>query len=165
MSEKEFRDQLLDIEHSLQKFAYKLSRRKVDAEDLVQETLLKGLLNQDKYVNKENFKAWTFTIMKNTFINGYRRRSRQGTCFDQTEGSSLIKNTKSSDSDNPDTIYSFLEMSKIIEQLDDKLRIPFIMHFQGYKYQEIGDALNINIGTVKSRIFLSRKQLKDRLKV
>jgi RNA polymerase sigma-70 factor, ECF subfamily len=165
MSEKEFRDQLLDIENSLEKFAYSLTRSKADAEDLVQETLLKGLLNEDKYVNKENFKAWTFTIMKNTFINGYRRRSRQGNCFDQTQGSSLIKQTNSSDSDNPDTIYSFLEMTQIIEQLDDKLRIPFKMHFQGYKYQEIGDALNINIGTVKSRIFISRKQLKDRLKV
>lgn len=163
MSKNEFYNRLLDLEHDLVKFAYHLTQRKSDAKDLVQETLLKGLLNQDKYVSNENFKAWTFTIMKNTFINDYRRSSRQITCLDQTEGSFSIHQPRSYGSDDPDSAYSCQEITQIIEQLNEKVRIPFIMHFHGYRYQEIADTLNLNIGTVKSRIFLSRKQLKDRL--
>jgi RNA polymerase sigma-70 factor (ECF subfamily) len=163
MSEIEFYNRLLDLEQSLEKFAYSLTQRKTDAKDLVQDTFLKGLLNRDKFVNNENFKAWIFTIMKNTFINDYRRSFRQNTCNGEIEDSFFINQAKSSGSDDPDSAYSFLEMAQIVERLNDKFRIPFKMHFHGYKYKEIADALNLNIGTVKSRIFLSRKQLMSRL--
>ena len=163
MSKNEFYNLLLDLEQDLVKFAYHLTQRKSDAKDLVQETLLKGLLNQDKYVSNENFKAWTFTIMKNTFINDYRHSSRQITSLDQTEGSFSNHQPISYSSEDPDSAYSCQEITQIIEQLNETVRTPFIMHFHGYRYQEIADTLNLNIGTVKSRIFLSRKQLKDRL--
>jgi RNA polymerase sigma-70 factor (ECF subfamily) len=159
MSEIEFYNRLIGLEHTLEKFAYSLTRIKADAKDLVQETFLKGLVNRDKYVNNENFKAWTFTIMKNTFINDYRRGFRQNASKDQNIVSSFIDMAKSSGSDDPDSAFSFGEMTQIVEQLDDKFRIPFKMHFHGYKYKEIADALNLNIGTVKSRIFLSRQKL------
>ncbi len=158
MSEIEFYNRLLDLEHTLEKFAYSLTLRKADAKDLVQETYLKSLLNRDKYVNNENFKAWIFTIMKNTFINEYRRSFRQTACNNNTK-ESLFNQVQSSGSDDPDSAYSVWEMAQIVEQLNEKFRIPFKMHFQGYKYKEIADALNLNIGTVKSRIFLSRKRL------
>jgi len=159
MSENEFCNRLIGLEGSLEKFAYSLTLKRADAKDLVQETFLKALLNQDKYVNNENFKAWTFTIMKNTFINDYRRSFRQAACNYQTKESFSTDQVKSSGSDDPDSAYSVWEMAQIVERLNDKFRIPFKMHFNGYKYKEIADALKLNIGTVKSRIFLSRRQL------
>jgi RNA polymerase sigma-70 factor, ECF subfamily len=159
MSEIEFYNRLLGLEHTLLKFAYSLTRIKADAKDLVQETYLKGLVNRDKYINNVNFKAWALTIMKNTFINDYRKGFRRNTFNDQNQESFYIDKAQSSGSDDPDSALSFREMTQIIEQLDDKFRIPFKMYFHGYKYKEIADALRLNIGTVKSRIFLSRQKL------
>jgi RNA polymerase sigma-70 factor (ECF subfamily) len=163
MTEIEFSGRLLSLERILGKFAYSLTREKADAEDLVQETYLKALWNQDKYVNNENFQAWVLTIMKNTFINEYRRSSRMCMRNDQTEESFYINRVKSSGFDDPDSAYSLLEMSQIINQLNEKFRIVFKMHYNGYKYKEIASVLNLNIGTVKSRIFLSRKKLQEQL--
>jgi len=159
----EFNKQLLNLESSLEKFAYRLTLKSADAKDLVQETFLKIIVNKDKYVQDTNFKAWTFTIMKNTFINDYRRTVRQNTFYDQTNESFLINQTKVSGYDDPASAYSTLEITQNIEQLRDTLRVPFEMHINGYKYQEIADELNMNIGTVKSRIFLTRKLLMDQL--
>ncbi len=163
MTSVEFYDKLLDLERSLMKFAFRLTLKKTDAKDLVQETFLKVLMSKDKYINNENFKAWTFTIMKNTFINNYRRSFRQNTYLDQTKESFFINQTETVCSDDPDSEYLALEITQSIEQLRDIFRIPLKMHINGYKYKEIADELNLNIGTVKSRIFLSRKQLKYQL--
>lgn len=163
MTAMEFNTQLISLERSLLKFAYRLSDSLPDAEDLVQDTFLKVLMNRDKYVNKENFKAWTFTILKNTFINKYRRSLKENTYRDQTSESFYINQSEASYSDNPDAAYSALEITQNIEQLKDSLRIPLKMHINGYKYKEIADELNLNIGTVKSRIFLSRRQMRIQL--
>jgi RNA polymerase sigma-70 factor (ECF subfamily) len=154
---------LIDLQESLLRFACKLTADKDDAKDLVQETFLKALQYCDTFVHESNFKAWTFTIMKNTFINNYRRSVRQNTYRDQAKGSLFINQPKAIGSDDPDSTYSALEITQHIDQLRDIFRVPFKMHIHGYKYQEIADQLNLNIGTVKSRIFLSRKQLMDQL--
>jgi RNA polymerase sigma-70 factor, ECF subfamily len=159
----EFHDQLIKLEHSLEKFAYRLTLIKDDAKDLVQETFLKVLINRDKFVNNENFQAWTFTIMKNIFINNYRRSFQQNTYRDQTKESFLINQTKSSGSDDPYSAYSAMEIAQNIEQLKDAFRIPIKMRINGFKYKEIADKLNLTMGTVKSRIFLSRKELMNHL--
>ena len=130
---------------------------------MVQETFLKVLLNRDKYVNQVNFKAWTFTIMKNTFINNYRRNSRHNTHFDHSKELFLLNQTSSIDYNDPDSEYAVLEMTKNIDQLSDIFRIPFKMLLSGYKYQEIAEELHLKVGTIKSRIFLSRKHLMDQL--
>ena len=163
MAPIEFHKQLVNLETSLEKFAHRLTSEKSDAKDLLQETYLKVLSNQDKYVNHVNFKAWTFTIMKNTFINNYRRKVRQKTQCDQSDDLLLINRTKATGSDDPDAAYGELEITQNIEQLNDLFRIPFKMLISGYKYKEIAEILDLKIGTVKSRIFLSRKQLMDRL--
>lgn len=162
-TEVEFSGQLLSLEPILGKFAYSLTREKTDAEDLVQETYLKALWNQDKYVNNENFKAWVLTIMKNTFINEYRRSSRMYMCKDQSDEKFNLNRIRSSGFDDPDSAYSILEMSQIINRLSEKFRVVFKMHYNGYKYKEIASVLNLNLGTVKSRIFLSRKKLQEQL--
>jgi RNA polymerase sigma-70 factor (ECF subfamily) len=159
MSENEFVGQLIDLEYSLQKFALRLTQKKEDVKDLVQETCLRVLMNRDKYINNDNFKAWTFTIMKNTFINEYRHSFRKLTCTDSTIDFSFFDKAGHLVSDGPDSAYSVMEITQHIEQLETKFRVPFKMHTQGFKYKEIAEKLNLTIGTVKSRIFLSRKQL------
>ena len=163
MTAIEFCSQLISLEHSLLKFAYRFNLKKADAKDLVQETFLRALMNRNKYVDNEKFKAWTFTIMKNTFVDNYRRSYSKNTYSDQTNESFFINQTEPAGSDDPDSAYSALEITQNIEQLKDKLRVPFKMYINGFKYTEIADELNLKIGTVKNRIFLSRKQLMDQL--
>jgi RNA polymerase sigma-70 factor (ECF subfamily) len=159
MSEVEFYVQLISLESSLKKFAYRLTQKNEEAKDLFQDTCLRVLLNRDKFTSDENFKAWTFTIMKNTFITDYRNSFRQRTMQNMVKESYYNKQEEYSVSGSPDSSYSVKEISQNIEQLHCKFKTPFKMYIQGYKYKEIADKLNINIGTVKSRIFLSRKQL------
>jgi RNA polymerase sigma-70 factor (ECF subfamily) len=163
MEANEFYNQLLDLEQSLMNYAYRLKLGNDDARDLVQETYLKALLNRDKFVDNGYLKAWTITIMRNTFINNYRHNVLHNTHCDRTEESFYINQTKCSGSDNPDSIYSVTEITKNIEQLKDKFRVPFKMYVAGYRYREIANTINLNIGTVKSRIFLARKVLMNNL--
>jgi len=159
MSESELYGQLTDLGSSMEKFAYRLTKKREDAKDLVQETCLKVLICQTQYSTDENFKAWIFTIMKNTFINDYRRRFRQKTISEHLDENSAVSQIISPADDNPDASYNAKEMILYIEKLKDEFRIPFLLYLQGFKYKEIADKLNLKIGTVKSRIFLSRKCL------
>jgi RNA polymerase sigma-70 factor (ECF subfamily) len=163
MEANEFYNQLLNLEQSLMNYAYRLKLGNDDARDLVQETYLKALLNREKFVDNGYLKAWTITIMRNTFINNYRHNVLHNTHCDRTEESFYINQTKCSGSDNPDSIYSVTEITKNIEQLKDKFRVPFKMYVAGYRYREIANTINLNIGTVKSRIFLARKVLMNNL--
>ena len=163
MEANKFYSQLLDLEQSLMNYAYRLKLGNDDARDLVQETYLKALLNRDKFVDNGYLKAWTITIMRNTFINNYRHNVLHNTHCDRTEESFYINQTKCLGSDNPDSIYSVTEITKNIEQLKDKFRVPFKMYVAGYRYREIANTINLNIGTVKSRIFLARKVLMNQL--
>ncbi|HEX7494921.1 MAG TPA: sigma-70 family RNA polymerase sigma factor, partial [Bacteroidales bacterium] len=163
MTAIEFSDQLLGLEQSLLKYAYRLSLNSADAKDLVQETYLKVLLSRDKFVDTGYLKAWIFTIMRNTFINNYRHNVLHNTHCDRTDESLFINQTIASDSDNPDSAYSLKEISRSIEQMNVKFRVPFKMYIEGYKYKEIADSVKLKIGTVKSRIFLARKLLMNQI--
>ena len=163
MNATEFSEQLLEMEQSLLKYACRFKLGDADSRDLVQETFLKAILSRDKFVDTGFLRAWIFTIMRNTFINNYRHNVLHNTHCDRTEESFYINQTKCSGSDNPDSIYSVTEITKNIEQLKDKFRVPFKMYVAGYRYREIANTINLNIGTVKSRIFLARKVLMNNL--
>jgi RNA polymerase sigma-70 factor (ECF subfamily) len=163
MTATEFCSQLIDIEKSLMKFAYRLTSKKEDAKDLVQDTFLKALSRKDKYVDNEKFKSWAFTIMKNTFVDNYRRSSNQSTGREVSYESMFKNQIYPVASDDPVSTFTTLEIFQNIEQLKDKLRIPLKMYVNGYKYSEIASELQLKIGTVKNRIFLSRKQLTAQL--
>jgi RNA polymerase sigma-70 factor, ECF subfamily len=163
MTSIEFCSQLLSLETCMLKFAYRLNLKRADAKDLVQDTYLRVLMSQNKYVDNQKFKAWTLTIMKNTFLDNYRRSLRKISYSDNINESSIIIKSETAASDNPDSVYSAEEITQSIEKLNEKFRIPFKMFINGYKYTEIADELNLKIGTVKSRIFLSRKQLMTQL--
>jgi len=161
MSTAEFNTALIELEPNLERFAYSLTANPEDAHDLVQETFLKALTYRDKFADNTNIKAWTFTIMKNTFINNYRKAVKQRTTFDSSDNQFLINGRAHGES--PESSYSHSEINQKIENLDDDFRIPFQMHTSGYKYKEIAEKLNLKIGTVKSRIFFSRQKLMNAL--
>ena len=164
MTAIEFNQQILSFQNPLKYFALKLTSDNEDAEDLLQETLLKALKYKDRFQEQTNLKAWLYTIMKNTFINNYRRAVRKRTIMDNTDDDYFVNSSKKIAPISPESVCNHKEIIKTIEKLNDECRVPFQMHFDGYKYKEIADELGMPIGTVKSRIFLARKKLTDSLK-
>jgi RNA polymerase sigma-70 factor (ECF subfamily) len=163
MTAVEFNFQLTSLSNNLQRFAYSLTTNHEDAKDLLQETLVKAISSRDKFEDNTNLKAWTFTIMKNTFINNYRRNVKANTTFDNTEDLYYLNLNRHNSPDTPDTELSTKEIENAINSLEDEFRIPFLMHVQGFKYKEIAEELDLKIGTVKSRIFFTRKKLMEKL--
>jgi RNA polymerase sigma factor (sigma-70 family) len=164
MTAQQFGTELVNLRDSLKSFALSLTANRNEAEDLLQETLFKALKYKDQFVEKTNLKAWTYTIMKNTFINNYRRAIKQNTAFDSTKDLYFLNFSQDSGIDSPESLYSTAEIQKAIHSLEDEYRRPFEMHVAGFKYKEIADELELPIGTVKSRIFFTRQRLMKMLK-
>ncbi len=165
MSAKEsFRNRVVGIQGNLLNFAYQLTSNKETAEDLLQDTTLKALSNEDKYVDNVNFKGWIFTIMRNIFINNYRQKTRQATVIDQTEDLYHLNVSQDSGLNTPDGSFAVKEISACIAQFSEEYRVPFSMHVAGYKYSEIAEKMNLPLGTIKSRIFFARQRLQGMLK-
>jgi len=164
MTAIDFNQQLLSFQNQLKYFALKLTADNEDAKDLLQETMLKALKYKDKFQEKTNLKAWLYTIMKNTFINNYRRSVRKRTIMDNTDDDYFVNSSKKVAPVSPDSVYNYKEIKRTINELNEECRLPFQMHYDGNKYKEIADQLEMPIGTVKSRIFLARKKLSDALK-
>lgn len=165
MSAKEaFKKRLLGLQGNLLSFAYQLTTNREQAEDLLQDTTLKALDNEEKYVDNVNFKGWIFTIMRNIFINNYRQTVRKATVIDQTEDLYHLNVSQDSGLNTPDGSIAVKEISRAINSFSDDYRVPFSMHVAGYKYQEIAEKMNLPLGTVKSRIFFARQRLQTMLK-
>ncbi|MBD5347473.1 MAG: RNA polymerase sigma factor [Bacteroides sp.] len=164
MNNSKFERQLLSLQTNLLNFAYTLTLNRDDAEDLVQDTALKALDNEDKYVEGTNFKAWIFTVMRNVFINNYRRSSRAAVIVDSSEDLYQINVPVDGAESNPDDSYSIKEISEVVNSFPDEYRIPVTMHLAGYHYAEIAQRLGVPTGTIKSRIFYARKRLARLLK-
>lgn len=145
----------------LHSFAYNLTKNVEDAKDLFQETAFRAMTNREKFRTGTNFKAWLFTIMKNIFINNYRKKVKANTIIDSTDNMFYINSGKNTVSNGAESTILMKELSNRIDSLDDSIRIPFMMHYKGFKYQEIADELALPLGTVKSRIFFARKELKQ----
>lgn len=163
MTTIQFNTQLTNLRDAFQNYAYSLTQNGEDANDLVQETYLKALTYKDKFDPSTNLKAWMFTIMKNTFINNYRRESRVRKIVDTTDNMYYINMGSTSTLGNSQDIIQHDELKAVVDSLEDEFRIPFEMHFGGYKYKEIAEHMNLSIGTVKSRIFFARKKLMEKL--
>lgn len=159
MSTVEFNKQMLSFKTPLKYFAISLTSDNDDADDLLQDTMLKALIYKDKYADSTNLKAWLYTIMKNTFINNYRRNSKTRQIIDKTKDLYFLNIPQSNAAVSPISQISEKDIKAQINTLEDDLKIPFVRYFEGYKYKEIADELHIPIGTVKSRIFLARKKL------
>ena len=134
MSSKNFQTKLLSLQGNLLNFAYLLTSNRDDAYDLLQDTTLKALDNEDKYVENVNFKGWVFTIMRNIFINNYRRVVRSATVIDQTDDLYHLNLSQDSGLETPEGSFGAKEITDAINEFPDKYRIPFSMHVAGYKY-------------------------------
>lgn len=162
MTKFEFNNQLTKLEHRLFFLAMNLTADEEKAKDLLQETYLKALLYSEKFDDTTNLKAWTRTIMKNTFINDYHRSVRQRTLFDDMDN--LVLQNQNRDSYlHADSDLRRKEILNVIECLDDEIKGPIEMSIQGFKYREIAEILGMKLGTVKSRIFFARKKLEGML--
>lgn len=164
MSTPKFERQLVELQGNLLNFAYILTSNRDDAYDLLQDTTLKALDNESKYVDNTNFKGWVFTIMRNIFINKYRRMVRSETIIDKTEDLYHLNQAQDSGFDTPDGSYAVREINAAINSFGDEYRIPFSMHVAGFKYSEIAEKMNLPLGTVKSRIYFARQRLQSQLK-
>ena len=161
---QDFKQRLLGLQDNLLNFAYMLTSNKEEAKDLLQDTTLKALDNQDKYIDNVNFKGWVFTIMRNIFINNYRRVVRNQTIVDQTEDLYHLNLPQESGFDTPKGSITVKEITKAINGCAYEYKIPFSMHVAGYKYHEIAMKMNLPLGTVKSRIFFARQRLQELLR-
>lgn len=162
MSTLEFNDALLRLEHYLRAFAMTYTKNENDARDLTQETMLKALTYRNYYTPQTNFKAWVFTIMRNIFINNYRRSAKVRMLSEQGNEGHMLGLAAGSHT-HPENHLLGLELNQQISKLPEEFHIPFTMHVEGFKYQEIAEKLDIPVGTVKSRIFIARKKLMNQL--
>ncbi len=165
MATLEFNYTLSQMSKSLKPFALKLTRDTDDANDLLQETLMKAFNHREKFSQGTNLKAWLYTIMKNTFITNYQRMVRRGTFIDTTDNLHFINSTGSRIENMAAGNFALRDINHAIENLDDVHKTPFMLYFRGFKYHEISERLEIPIGTVKNRIHIARKQLKDKLSI
>lgn len=160
----QFQQKLLSLQENMMNFALMLTANRDDAQDLLQDTTLKVLDNQDKFVDNVNFKGWVLTVMRNIFINNYHKIIRVQTVVDSSADLYNLDVVNDSGFDSPDKAYQIKEITKAINGLNDDLKVPFSMFLSGYKYNEIAEKLNVPLGTVKSRIFFARQELQKRLK-
>ncbi|TXF88274.1 RNA polymerase sigma factor [Neolewinella aurantiaca] len=163
MTQNEFVGEFNNLTTLLNSFAYKLTKNSEDAKDLYQETAFRAMSNRDKFRAGTNLKAWLFTIMKNIFINNYRKKVKSKTILDNTDNLYYLNSGGVTIENEADSNILIKELKDMIELLDESTRIPFMMHYQGFKYQEIADHLGLPLGTVKSRIFFARKDLKTQI--
>lgn len=161
MSAINFQQEISNLETVLMKFAFKLTRNGDDAKDLYQEMAFRALRNESKFREGTNLKAWLFTIMRNIFINNYRKKLKRTTILDSTDNQYYLNTGGPEVRNSAHSSLMMKELQEIIDSLDKSTREPFMLHYHGYKYQEIADQLKLPLGTIKSRIFFARKALKQ----
>jgi RNA polymerase sigma-70 factor (ECF subfamily) len=164
MSTIEFDSNFDVLTTPLNSFAYNLTKNQEDAKDLYQETAFRAMTNREKFRPGTNFKAWTFTIMKNIFINNYRKKVKRNTIIDTTDNQFFLNSGNNVVANDAGRNILMQELKKMISELDESIKTPFMLHYTGYKYQEIAENLDLPLGTVKSKIFFARKALKEKIK-
>jgi len=163
MSTLEFNQVLISNADYLKPFAITLTRDTETAKDLLQETMYRALANREKYNSGTNIKAWLYTIMRNIFINDYRRRAKQNTIFDSSPNDFLLDHNQPRIANDAESILVMKDVQAAIHQLPQIFRDPFLLYFEGYKYNEIATILTEPLGTIKSRIHFARKLLKQQI--
>ena len=163
MTAIEFNTRIVQEKSSLKNFALSLTRNSDDASDLLQDTYMKAITYREKFEDSTNLKAWLFTIMKNTFINAYRRNVKSKSLISKGDEIALNRAFKQNSYDHCESRINAKEIIKKIEGLEDQYKIPFTRYYNGYKYEEIAQEMALPLGTVKSRIFIARKILMESL--
>lgn len=165
MTALEFSYSVNQLSPALRPMAMRLTRDVEDANDLIQETVLKAFTNRDKFSDGTNLKAWLYTILKNTFITNYQRMMRRNTFIDTSDNLHFINSSGNSIENGAYSKFANEDIEKALDKLDETFKTPFMMYYKGFKYYEIADRLNIPLGTVKNRIHIARKELQHFLKI
>lgn len=163
MSNVDFNEMLVDNAEFLRPFAITLTRDNEAAQDLFQETMYRAIANKEKYNVGTNIKAWLYTIMRNIFINNYRRKAKQNTIFDHTPNEFLLNYNQATTANAAEANLKVKEIQEAVHKLPEIFRNPFLLYFDGFKYHEIADMLGEPLGTIKSRIHFARKLLKAQI--
>ncbi|MEM6320400.1 MAG: RNA polymerase sigma factor [Bacteroidota bacterium] len=153
-------DGLKKSEGYLRAFSLNLTQDPQDAQDLYQETLIRICKNADKYEPNTNFKAWSSTIMKNVFINDYRKKSRRKLILDHSVSHYVLNQNRRNDCNEGEQNVHYKELLKLVNQVPNEFRIPFWMAYQGYRYEEIAEYLGVPLGTIKSRIYFAKRKIR-----
>jgi RNA polymerase sigma-70 factor (ECF subfamily) len=161
MSTIDFTEQLTSMELFLKNFALRLTQNQEVAKDLVQETSMKAFRYRDKFQMGTNFKGWIATIMRNTFITNYRKKQRNRTVSEPVEDLAYSLESKSILSNQAEINLRVEELMGMFDKMSDLYSIPFLLHYNGYEYQEIAEQLKLPMGTIKSRIFTARQKMKE----
>lgn len=163
MSVIEFNRLLVRNADFLKPFANRLTHNTEAAKDLFQETLYKALANKEKYKVGTNIRAWLYTMMRNIFINDYRRKVKQNTIFDSSPNDFLLNHNQPVIANEVESALKVKDINVAIYNLPEIFRNPFVLFYEGYKYNEIAAILSEPLGTIKSRIHFARKLLKEQL--
>lgn len=162
----EFENEALPHLNALKSYALKLTNDPEEADDLLQDTMLKAFRFFDKFEKGTNCKAWLFQIMKNSFINNYRKNSKEPDKVDYEDVQNFYENIKSDEVKTSHFAYDAFndilddEIVNALSTLPDDFRtIVFLSDIEGYSYEEIADFLDCPIGTVRSRLHRARKML------
>jgi len=153
-------DHLNKVNSTLRAFAMKLTGNNTDANDLYQDTAIRIISNADKFQEGTNFKAWSVTIMRNIFINNYRKKMRRGIILDETPNNYYLNSGSKAIENSGETNVAYKELLKMVSTLPEEFKRPFWMAYKGYKYDEIAAELDAPLGTIKSRIFFARRKLR-----
>ena len=164
MTKLEFNMLVQRESNPLRNYAYQLTRNIEDANDLVQETMLKAFTYSSKFAEGTNLKGWLYTIMKNSFINNYRRLVKRNTFIDTTDNTYYLDAPTHVTENAGHPRFMMRDMEAAIDTLPHDLKKTFTMNYKGFKYHEIAEILSIPIGTVKTRIFVARRILRKKLK-
>lgn len=160
MSTIEFNYHFEDLQSKLLPTAYRLTNNWEDAKDLIQETALRAFNNKDKFQLGTNFRAWVVTIMRNTFINFYRKKRNRKTSSEPSDSYVFVNGNHVEDNKAGSNLM-MAELKMIVENLSATYRVPFMLYYEGYKYEEIAQRMGLPVGTIKSRIHFARKQLRE----
>ena len=155
--------EVMKMDADLRRYAATLAPNREDQEDLIQNTYLKVMQYSDQFRSETNLKAWVFTIMRNTYLNDYRR-SQRGLVVSEKFVPQGYENFRHNPADDADLHFFVKDINGRIMAKSPDQRKPFEMFVDGYKYQEIADAMVLSIGTVKSRIYFMRKKLMEELR-
>jgi len=163
MTSIEFSNLIYKESQTLKNYAFMLTHNVEDANDLVQETMLKAFSYRNKFAIGTNLKGWLYTIMKNSFINNYRRLVRRNTFIDTSDNAYLMDVPGNRTENLGESYFVKNDIETAVNELPEDLKITFNLIVDGFKYHEIAKELNIPIGTVKTRIFVAKRKLRKKL--
>lgn len=163
MSTTDFTVLLLGNADFLKPFAVTLTKDSEQAKDLFQETMYRALANREKYLAGTNIRAWLFTIMRNIFINNYRRKTKQLLFMDYASNEFLLNYHQTAIGNTAESNLRVKDIQGAVHVLPVIFKKPFQLYFEGFKYYEIADILSEPLGTIKSRIHFARRMLKSQL--